>query len=394
MMLVIAFISLMIWSCESQNLSKLDEQHISPTIVSTSTRSMKDAIKIAIDSRVSTRSTSEIENITPVTRFNDTTAYAINFSNDSGFILVAANTHIAPVIGYSSTGSFSMENELAKKYVLDNLPSSTENIASELIYDNCNAPVDELTHYKKEPIIKYSLGQRHPYNKVIDKYYPGCPAGCGPVAAAMAMSYCKEDLTWNGYYYNFQCINQALSEGEGYIGGLSLNNININLEPQFEKPTPFPDPERIIIFEDSYEGATQAISQLLYELGRLIGCTYTPDATSSKPENIINAVIQMGYNASVLRPFDFDSMVENMSNNKIYFQCGYLKNSNVNGHGWVVDGYEYDESADNQKKNCYIYCHWGWSGYSDGYYLIDALMPNPLNGYAVGSNFYIKMENN
>jgi len=61
-------------------------------------------------------------------------AYIVNFSNDGGFAVLAANTTIDPVVAYSESGSFS-------KAYLDEYYSSVNNINEELVFDEEGFPL-------------------------------------------------------------------------------------------------------------------------------------------------------------------------------------------------------------------------------------------------------------
>ncbi len=57
------------------------------------------------------------------------------------------------------------------------------------------------------------------------------------------------------------------------------------------------------------------------------------------------------------------------------YYAGWADYTYTSGHGFVVDGYQGD----------YFHMNWGWSGYLDGYFLLDNLTPG-------GSNFNYAQE--
>lgn len=51
----------------------------------------------------------------------DTLAYIFNYSKENGFVIVAANKNIAPILAFSQEGTFDLNNELAKENFLSRI---------------------------------------------------------------------------------------------------------------------------------------------------------------------------------------------------------------------------------------------------------------------------------
>ena len=351
------------------------------TTTQADTRSLSEILELAGLSRRNTRSQSLPEAIMPVVDHSDTVAYIVNYANSEGFVIISTNKKVEPLLAYSDTGSFSLDNEMAKCYFVDKIKSYSDNVHpmdADLKESFAAASLDTI-HYKYEPVIKKSLGQWSPYNKVVEKYYPACPAGCGPVAAAMIMSYCKPSLLMDNCVYQFSWINEALIVGPEYNGikdpGIIPNVINIS------RPTSW------IM---NYNGAVSAISQLLYDIGKRMKARYTPKSTDAYLSDARAAIISAGYDVSSITSFDTDNMIDNMKNGYLYYQHG-MRTSDK-GHFGVIDGFEYDCLDNGEKVNCYFYCHWGWDGSCDGYYRSDMFKPLADYHYSAGNNFYVRIE--
>ena len=355
------------------------EQDISVSINSNSeTRPLSEVLKIAEMSRRKTRAGLLPEKIIPVVDQCDTVAYIINYVGNRGFAIISANKKVEPLLAYSEIGKFSLDNEIAKTYFVDKIKAYSTHVASlGNKYKSISDDLDTI-HYQFEPVITTSIGQRAPYNKIVNKYHPGCPAGCGPVAAVMIMSHCMDSLIMDGYLYEFDWINEALMVGPEYN-----SKIESSVSPAFVAP----EPQVWIV---SYNGAISAISRLLYDIGKRMNARYDSTETVANLTDAHASIISAGYTVSSINTFDTDSMIKYINNGHMYFQHG--NRSPEKGHFWVIDGFEYDCLENGEKINCYFYCHWGWNGLGDGYYKKDLFEPIPGYKYSAGSNFYVKID--
>lgn len=362
-------------ACENEILNEkefLNYEQINKS--KTGMRSFEEILSIAAESdQKQTRSDSRILNIRAIENNGDTVAYIINYEHNKGFKIISTYNEIDPILAYSDNGNYCFDNELSEKYFVNKICSfsAKQRIAIDSITIDDNLSVE----YIHPPIIQTKLGQNEPYNQIVDKYYPGCPTGCGPVAAVMIMSYCKPSLILDGYEYNFETINSILIAGPSYN---PFESNAIIVTPTF--PSTWPR---------TYEGATEAISQLMYDMGKRMNATYTTSGTSAYLHDARNAMEDAGYTVSATSSFDEMSMIDNISNGFMYFQHGSRTNS---GHFWVIDGCKYSKDKTGRKHNCFFYCHWGWDGQCDGYYRSDVFQPTSYYYYNAGYNFSVKVE--
>lgn len=52
---------------------------------------------------------------------SDTLAYIINYPEDKGFVIVAADRKVYPILAYSDEGFFTLENEISKDCFIDGI---------------------------------------------------------------------------------------------------------------------------------------------------------------------------------------------------------------------------------------------------------------------------------
>lgn len=356
------------------------EQEISVSTNSNSeTRPLSEVLKVAEMSRRKTRAGLLPEKIIPIVDQCDTLAYIINYVGNRGFAIISANKKVEPLLAYSEIGKFSLDNEIAKTYFVDKIKAYSKHVAS--LGNKYKSTSDDLDtiHYQFEPVITTSIGQWAPYDKIVNKHYPGCPAGCGPVAAVMIMSHCKDTLIMDNCIYHFKWINDALAVGPAYDsirGPVIMPTANIGNWPTS--------------WIRNYNGAISAIGQLLYDIGKRMKARYDSTKTVANLTDAHASIISAGYTVSSINTFDTDSMIKNINNGHMYFQHG--NRTPDNGHFWVIDGFEYDCLESGEKINCYFYCHWGWDGSCDGYYKKDLFEPIPGHKYSAGSNFYVKID--
>ncbi|MBD5204882.1 MAG: hypothetical protein HDS71_03300 [Bacteroidales bacterium] len=340
-----------------------------------------------------TRGIISIKTMTPVVEGKDTVAYIINYPNNKGFTIISTYNAVPAVLAYSKENCFSMDNEAANLYFVNNIGKYTAEMLKKTNGKNDVYDEDDIISYTIDPVITIKIGQRAPFDSVVKKYHPNCIAGCGPVAGAMIMAYCKESLTLGDTIYGFKAINKALTVGPSYNPFDSVPVINPN---GFIIPPSKP----LVTWIDSYGGAVSAMSHLLYALGlpNMMNCEYDYDEkedkanTSNTTVNALKAFKNAGYIVGNISSYDEKTMVDYLNSRHIYFQHGSAK-SGKGGHYWAIDGCKYDYSYSKKEiSNCEFYCHWGWYGACDGYYKGKILKPDPEYIYNIDDNFWVKIE--
>lgn len=208
-------------SCTNTNDIIIKDDNKKNLIDHTHKITQADAIKIAqcVKSHNNTRGIELIPEIQFITNNNetrsqhtaniDTLAYIINYQNNNGFVIVSADNRVYPVLGFSSTGSFSTSNEIAMSNFISNIQSHLESANSNSTYDVKASDFDECVII--EPKIKISLGQDEPWNKYVIEEHPNCPAGCVAIATALVISNSKVLLKYHGSNFRMTSIIKAIS---------------------------------------------------------------------------------------------------------------------------------------------------------------------------------------
>lgn len=306
-------------------------------------------------------------------------AYVVNYSNDQGFAILAANEELPPVIALGDEGSFSLDDFVG--YVTGNTTRSEENTidpAQELQYQivnnslnitfNPNAPSipngiasDTTIILKCMPLVPVKWNQGAPYNKyaeVVDGVL--CPAGCVPVAGAQVLaSLC--------YHHGFRPTVDINSDYP--INWNNINNLIAEGNIRFSSDT-----------DNTY---SNEVAKLIRALGVELDATYTPTGTGAYTSNLTSIYRELGLSNAVIVD---NSNTENMMAQ--LFSMIVDKNCPVNcsgrdevegGHSFIADGWlrlEYTYTVfnvgqTNHTQNRYdlLHINFGWGGACDGYYL-------------------------
>lgn len=133
----------------------------------------------------------------------DTLAYVLNRGTKDGFVIVSSDDRVYPILAHSETGIFKYEKgdiidiqfiSRLRDYFEENKDNDSKTVTSEDLVSCVTSP----------PALTTSWHQRYPYNKYVIQDHPGCPVGCGALAAGMVMSHCKYSLAYHSTYYNFK----------------------------------------------------------------------------------------------------------------------------------------------------------------------------------------------
>lgn len=287
---------------------------------------------------------------------NDTLAYVINYPNDGGFVIVATDKRVNPLLAFSDTGHFSFDNEIAKVNFIDNLGAYVEQTKSNSPFKLSDISFDNASTV--EPFIDAFLNQRSPWDKYVIKEHPGCPVGCVAVATAYVMSYSKEKLAYHDEEFLLKTIVSA-------IRAVPQDPNQTDNQTQVQGTNLLPPP---IIY--SYTWGQDRMAKLLYWIGKDVDMVYGTQSSGAYSEDAFNLCKSLNYTI----PSGFTSF--NINEIARYIRTGhiiYLRGQNIKtmgGHAWVSDGCRSAVYADDPEKPMvtYIHCNWGWGGNGNGYF--------------------------
>lgn len=268
------------------------------------------------------------------------------FNNDAGgFVIIAGDDAVAPVLGYTSTGAFDANN--LPEGLKDLLKSYEQQIAAlgKNYKANATSTRAEFTGEKLLNTAKWN--QVAPFNKYTpNNYVTGCVATAGAIVMKHhgypAKGVGSHSYTWNGQ----------------------------NLTASFEHDYDWANmPAR---YTGDNDEAFDGVARLMSDLGIAVNMQYDNGGSASSLEDLVTALKKyFGYSkyARYLKIEDLGAEAWNgrlraeIDANRPILYSG--AESYYTGHSFVIDGY----------KNETFSVNWGWGGYCNGFYRIGALNP-------------------
>lgn len=312
----------------------------------------------------------EVDRIIPFGKDGKPSYYIVNYKDDKGFLIVAADKRIDPVLAFSLSGNFVLDYKDMPSGLVDWMMEANDGIENirengvpvelrsglppDFEWDNYNpcewqhifGPNPELcgtydpcaSRYEGiGPLLKTEWHQRYPYNSALDDC--GCtglylegrpPAGCVAIAMVQVMNYHKKP-----YGVNWNVATSP--NGFGY-------------------------------------------ADVIKEAGLVIGMSYGCDGSGADTGKVPNALkSHFGYQSADFRNgFDHNIVLENLKRNQPVILAGNKSNSwswiggYGEGHAWVCDGYSKITSVGicpGSGTSVRLHMNWGWGpGKGNGYY--------------------------
>ena len=347
--------------------------------------------------------------------------YVYENANGEGWVMVAADDAVTPILAYSKTGQFSTDNmpvnvrswlgkydKFIQKISDEGIVASEETQAqwSKL---RKGVPDDPAGTVIVSPLIQTQWNQNEPYNLYApgsgiagegsDKAYTGCVA----TAMAQVMKYWEWPIQGNGSH-TYQPV-MDIWDNEGNYAGQIIVYENTPLTAEFGKTTYDWANMKKKHYTSDTQAQKQAVGTLMFHCGVSVEMQYGGyeyDGSGAITINYQeeedfpcaqNALWQyFRYKKDGLISYKRDGYQEG---NTIYYSSwkdadwtAMIKaeldkkhpimydGSGTGGHSFICDGYD--------SKN-YFHFNWGWAGQNDGWYLLSKL--NPGSGGAGGGNY-------
>ena len=290
------------------------------------------------------------------------------FNNDAGgFVIIAGDDAVTPVLGYTSTGSFDAEN--LPDGLKDLLKSYERQIAA--LGDNYVAnQTATRTAFTGEKLLKTAeWNQMAPFNKYTPNNYV---TGCVATAGAIVMKH-------HGYP----------AKGTGsHSYTLNGKTLSANFEHDYDWAS------MPVKYDGTNDAAFDGVARLMSDLGVAVEMQYNKDGSGAYIGNLVTA-LQKYYGYSKLSHLmAIEDVGAEAWNGRLREEIDanrpvlYAASDPAGGgHAFVIDGYK-DESFS---------VNWGWGGYCDGFYKIGALNPESVgkptgDKYNVGQSAVFGME--
>lgn len=268
------------------------------------------------------------------------------FNNDAGgFVIIAGDDAVTPVLGYTSTGSFDAEN--LPDGLKDLLKSYERQIAAlgDNYVANQTATRTAFTGEKLLNTAKWNQG--NPFNKYTpNNYVTGCVATAGAIVMKHhgypAKGTGSHSYTWNG------------------------KTLSASFEHTYDWASM---PAK---YDGTNDAAFDGVARLMADLGVAVEMKYAKSGSGAYIGDMISALqkyfgySKLTYLASIddvgAEAWNAKLRGEIDANRPILYSAS---DASVGGHSFIIDGYK-DESFS---------VNWGWGGYCNGFYQIGALNP-------------------
>ncbi len=298
--------------------------------------------------------------------------YIFNVNQDDGFVILSADDDVAPVLGYTLSGSYTGSNlppafiKLLDKYKKEILYVRMNELQAdpeiETSWKNLEDGKPINSHIKTRavgPLLNTTWNQ-NPYENAMcpaDPAGPGghCVTGCPATTMAQIMKYWNYPATGTGFHsynsnYGTLSADFASTTYDYASMPAHLNSINNAVALLMfhcgvaVEMTYGPDGSYGWVIEDDDQGHHAVCSEAAYKTyfgysNAMVG-SIRATHTDAEWKQMLKTDLDAG------RPVQYAG-----------FGSG--------GHTWVCDGYDAD----------YFHMNWGWGGAGDGFYLLDALNP-------------------
>lgn len=281
------------------------------------------------------------------------------FNNDAGgFVIIAGDDAVTPVLGYTSTGSFDAEN--LPDGLKDLLKSYERQIAA--LGDNyvANQTATRAGFTGENLLNTAKWNQNAPFNKYTpNNYVTGCVATAGAIVMKHhgypAKGTGSHSYTWNG------------------------KTISADFEQNYDWAS------MPAVYDGTNDAAFDGVARLMADLGVAVEMQYNKDGSGAYIGNLVTA-LQKYYGYSKLSHLmAIEDVGAEAWNSRLREEIDanrpvlYAASDPARGgHAFVIDGYK-DESFS---------VNWGWGGYCDGFYQIGALNPESV-GKPTGDKYNV-----
>ena len=331
---------------------------------------------------------------------NDTLFYAINFKNNEGFALVSFSETEPELIAITEKGSYPFEKGQIgglDQYIDNVISTLSERGIKDSIIVRPGTDFDDgdLVQYKTERIVLDDIKHEPDYTKCWGQrfpegiYFANGSCGCTNTGMLIILSYFKypssiklefPEYSNEDLILNWDAINRHKVSGDYY----------------------YP-------YSDICESTThQMIGKLCRQLGYLNNSVCKEDKqTTTLAEKPAQTFNKLGLNAIGLQPYDFNRIVNTLSNSGLILAHGKNSSTTNTYHVWVIDGYKYTKIWSGEyikepgkdwvlindhgiKETQLVHVNWGYNGDMNGYFVSDQFNTTTATQYDNSNQHIIK----
>ena len=267
------------------------------------------------------------------------------FNNDAGgFVIIAGDDAVTPVLGYTSTGSFDAEN--LPDGLKDLLKSYERQIAALGDSYQANQTATRAAFTGEKLLNTAKWNQMAPFNKYTpNNYVTGCVATAGAIVMKHhgypARGTGSHSYTWNG------------------------KTISADFEHNYDWAS--------MPADNGTNGADfDGVARLMADLGVAVEMQYNKDGSGAYIGNLVTALQKYFGYSKLSHLMAIEDVGVEAWNGRLREEIDanrpvlYAASDPAGGgHAFVIDGYKGESFSVN----------WGWGGYCDGFYQIGALNP-------------------
>ena len=286
------------------------------------------------------------------------TFYVVVPSNGNGFVIVAGDDVVPPVLGYSTEYAMPAAESLPGNFVgwlnyLDGVMHHLRESGVEADEATARLWSEEYKPVGAKVLNTARWSQVPPYNNL-------CPmdgdahslTGCTQTAMAIIM-----------HHHRWPERAKGITDAYTTMGGIYVPSRNLNHSYDWDNML------HTYVEGEYSDKEAEAVAVLMADLGHAFKAEYTAIDTGAFPD-MMALYEKFGYspasNMAMRDNYSTESWVamlrREIESSRPVFYAGYT--ADYSGHAFVIDGVD---------DNNYFCVNWGWGGLCDGFFLIDNL---------------------
>ncbi|MCM1452079.1 MAG: C10 family peptidase [Clostridium sp.] len=344
---------------------------------------------------------------------SDTAIYVVNFGDNNGYAVVAANKECTPLLALTDNGEITNIDDIeipGLKAFMDasilyaitpGAPDKPKPGGSLIINPDpilCMERVVTTTTRDHKPAVKVMWGQDWPTGYFCTNKISGCVVTAGVQALSYFELPTSINLTYPERDQNYQSFNWA--------------SLKENVASSYSSPSNFSNVSHL---EDYL-----ALARISREIGHRINANYdSPYGTAASIVDLRKVFLNITPELEISQIYDKSPDVPNLKRWDLIIMRGSLsENEKANGHAWILDGYKekidhvkvyavdhplYDENGNfipaGDPVSVYdspvyqlSHINWGWDGSNNGYYDVNVYDPAKCKEYDTAYNYSVSQD--